>query len=289
MPKDVSKDTSKLELHLDLIPLDLAWSDPKTNVSRMEAAISERLKENPAIDSRSRIFVFPELTLTGFVTTEPEKAALERGDTNVTAVLALAEKYQVAVVFGFPERSGEMKPYNTLLLVDPKGRIVADYQKIHLFTVGNPSEAEVYEAGDAGTLVRYRGWNIGFGICFDLRFSGLFHAYAKNETDLIILPACWLGGSGKARQFLSMSSAHAITGQCFFAALNRSGNDPHYSFEGDVLCFSPKGEPVVNRSGFDLNPSLVEDARKLQVRPSDREEYPVLAVLDEHSSGKESE
>lgn len=264
-------------LHLDLIPMDLAWADPKENVRRMESAIAERLNVDFNVPSESRIFVFPEVSLTAFVTDGSEDAALDRNAPEVQQVRELARKYRTAVVFGFPEKWSDSKqPLNTLLFVSPEGEDLADYQKLHLFTAGASPESDHYQRGDSGTLLVYRGWKIGFGICFDLRFPTMFQSYAREGVDLIILPACWIGGPGKSYQFRTLSTARAIENQCFFAALNRSGKDNQYSYEGEVLCFGPKGDPLEGSAGFSLDPTLLEEARKLKIRPSDLEEYPVL-------------
>jgi predicted amidohydrolase len=268
---------SRLPLHLDLIPMDLVWADAKANIALMDSAIQARLRETPQIDPESRIFVFPEVSLTAFVTKDSQAVALPRTSEEVQKVRDLAKKYKTAVVFGFPEKAaGQEKPFNTILMVSPKGEDIADYQKLHLYTAGNPAESETYQCGDSGTLVSYRGWKIAFGICFDLRFPGMFQSYAREGADLVILPACWIGGPQKSDQFKTLSASRAIEGQCFFAALNRSGKDEFYSYEGEVLCFAPKGEALSGSAGFDLNPELVEVARKLAVRASGREEYPVV-------------
>jgi omega-amidase len=273
---------SKLALHLDLVPLDLAWEDIPRNLALTEEAIVSRLKANPQLPSESRLFVFPEVSLTGFVTETATEVAVERNGSEVQAFRDLAKKYRTALVIGFPEKiAGQEKPSNTLLLISPQGEDLADYQKIHLYTAGPTPESATYERGSVGTIVDYRGWKLGFGICFDLRFPELFQVYAREGVELVILPACWIGGPGKARQFEVLSAARAIEGQFFFGSLNRSGKDPHCSFEGDVWCFSPKGEPLAEVSrggGFSLNPEMLVDAKKLQVRNSDLEEYRTVIV-----------
>jgi predicted amidohydrolase len=260
----------------------LAWEDISKNLASTEEAISSRLKVTPEISPESRVFVFPETLLTGFVTSGAAQVAVDRNGTEVRAFRELAKKYRTALIIGFPERvAGQEKPHNTLLMISHGGEDLADYQKIHLYTAGAAPESSHYERGDVGTLVNYRGWKIGFGICFDLRFPEMFQVYAKAGAELVILPACWIGGPGKARQFEILSAARAIEGQCFFGALNRSGKDPHVSYEGDVWCFSPKGEPlkeVSSGQGFDLDPALLEDARKLLVRGSDLEEYQTILI-----------
>ena len=270
---------SRLPLHLDLIPMDLAWADARANIRLMDEAIQSRMKERSDIPSDARVFVFPEVALTAFVTDRSGDVALPRLGPEVEAVRALAGKYKTAIVFGFPERvEGQEKPYNTLLFVSPQGEDLADYQKLHLYTASSPPESESYQHGQSGTVLTYRGWKIAFAICFDLRFSNLFHAYAQAGADLVVLPACWIGGPGKSVQLQTLSAARAIEGQCFFAALNRSGKDPSASYEGEVLCFAPRGEPLVEKTGFDLDSALLDEARKLKVRPSDLEEYPVVSV-----------
>jgi predicted amidohydrolase len=259
-------------LHLDLAPLDLAWSNPAVNASLMEEAIVERLRANPEIARESRIFIFPELTLTGFVTEHSDRVALKNEGSEVRAVRDLAARHGVAILFGYPEATGN-KPFNTLLLLDDHGRDLARYRKQHLFTAGKAPEAAAYERGQSGTLVKYRGWRIGFGVCFDLRFPSMFQPYAEAPADLVILPACWIGGPGKTHQFQTLSAARAIELQTFFAALSRSGSDPNAGYAGEIFCFSPLGELMPHTNGFDLDPAELEKARRLQVSASVKREY----------------
>jgi predicted amidohydrolase len=262
--------------------MDLAWCDPAENLRRMEQSISSRLKASARIPADSRIFVFPETTLTGFVTEGCAEASLLRDGPEVQAVRDLAKKYSIAIIFGFPEKvetekvQEDSKPFNTLLFTAPNGDDVGDFHKIHLYTAGASPESSSYRAGDSGTLLSYRGWKIGLATCFDLRFARLFHCYSREGADLVILPACWIGGPGKSYQLATLSAARAIEGQYFFAALNRSGKDPFASYEGEALCFGPKGQALVDQGGFELDSALLDEARKLQVRPSDLEEYPIV-------------
>lgn len=270
---------SKLPLHLDLIPMDLAWGDPGENLRRMETAIAARLKASPQIPPSERIFVFPEVALTGFVTENTEAVSISRLGPEVQSVRELAKKYSTAVVVGFPERvEGQKKPFNTVLFISPEGDDLADYQKMHLYTATTPPESDGYQRGSSGSILCYRGWKIGFAICFDLRFPGMFLSYAQDGVDLVILPACWIGGPGKSYQLRTLSAARAIEGQYFFAALNRSGQDPAATYEGEVLCYGPRGEQLTESCGFSLDPEFLDAARKLRVRASDLEEYPVVTV-----------
>lgn len=265
-------------LWLEPVSLDLAWKEPAENLRRMRAEIQGRLKSRPEIPAGERLFVFPELTLTGFVTDEPRSAALSRESAPVRAVSDLAREFGTGILAGFPEpgsKDGSVK--NTLLGFGPDGSIFADYQKLHLFTAGKPAESETYESGERGAVANYRGWRIGLGICFDLRFPELFQAYAAEGADVMVLPACWVGGPTKSQQFKSLAQAHAILTQSFFLAVNRSGSDPNFQYEGEAFFFGPRGEGFEGAGPFHLDPVLLEKARGLPVRASRRSRYEVRA------------
>jgi predicted amidohydrolase len=274
----------KADLYLDPVPMDLAWQNPRENIRRMRAEIESRLSARPELASESRLFVFPETTLTGFVTASAKDHALKRDGEEVEAVRALARELKTAIVFGFPEDTAKEPNHlgaraltNTLLFLDPKGRELADYQKIHLFTAGvTPTEDQIFQGGQAGVIVEYRGWKIGLAICFDLRFPGLFHEYAREGAELVILPACWIPGPGKSYQFQTLSAAHAIMGQYYFLSLNRSGQDPAFVYEGEALLYAPTGEKLTDRFPFQLTEDRLLQSRKLSVRASDQESYPVI-------------
>lgn len=282
----------RLPLRVWPVALDLAWQDPAENVRRMEAVISQSLNSRRDLDPHEQLFVFPELTLTGFVTDEAGPLALPASHEAVGQVLGLARRYRTGVVFGYPKQNPKGgKPLNVLVLATPAGELKGEYEKIHLFTSGKNPEAEAYAAGREGKLLTYRGWKLGLSICFDLRFPTLFKAYAEAGADVMLLPACWLGGPTKSRQFKTLAAAQAVLSQSFFVAVNRSGKDPHFSYEGEACVYGPRGEVLLESGGtatagapapssanlpVELKPELLASARALVVRPSARATYEVF-------------
>lgn len=267
MPKSI--------LRLQPCPLDLSWNDPAENLRRIEKAVRAGLPGGSVPEES--LFLFPELTLTGFVTDSPPSFSVD--DPPVRALGALAKKYGAALAAGFPEKNPDnpKRPYNTLALFGPDGTILGKYRKLHLFTFGIIPETEIFAAGDTGITIDYRGWKTGLTICFDLRFPALYSAYARAGADLILAPACWVGGEHKSYQFRTLGSAHAVLSQAFVASVNRSGRDPSYEYDGSRYVFSPFGEDLLAGSadGLALDPELLDACRKMKVRPSDLPEYPV--------------
>ncbi len=262
-------------LYLDPVPLDLAWNDPDENLKRIDAAIAERLKASPDIPSEARLFVFPEVTLTAFVTEDPKSFTIDPPDEYIKRLTALAAKHHTGIVAGFPETGKDAKPLNALLLIGPEGKVEGCYRKMHLFTVGETPESEKYSAGGAGAVVLYRGWNIGLSICFDARFPRLYHAYAQAGVDLVVVSSCWVGGPHKTYQYRTINSAHAILTQAYVVAVNRAGADPNFEFDGAAYVFSPFGENLFDGTPVSMEEKTLADCRKLVVRPSDRDSYPV--------------
>ncbi len=187
-----------------------------------------------------------------------------------------------AIAAGFPEKNPKdpKRPFNTLAVFGPDGKILGKYRKLHLFTVGKVPETEVFTAGENGITIEYRGWKTGLSICFDLRFPALYHNYARSAVDLILAPACWVGGEHKSYQFKTIGSAHAILSQAFLASVNRAGRDPAYEYDGSRHVFSPFGEDQLDAKpgACLLDETLLDACRKMKVRPSDRSAYPVKNV-----------
>jgi len=265
---------SREPLRLAPTAINLAYNDPEENLRRMDAAIAARVAKAPEVARDSLLFVFPELTLTGFVTKAPKAQRLDPPDAAISGLFALAKKHGVGLVAGFPER-GEGKPRNCLVLIGPDGRLVSAYRKMHLFTVGDNPESANYAAGDEAVLCEYRGWKVGLAVCFDVRFPALFQEYAKAGADLVVVSACWIGGPHKSEQYRTLNSAHAILAQAFVAAVNQSGKDPHYEYDGAEYVFSPFGDALYAGEPCLLDPERLSAVRRMRVRSADRERYPL--------------
>ena len=226
------------------VPLNLEFRNPGTNLRHIEQEIEQRLKLKPGLPSTRQCFVFPELTLHGFVTLKPEAIACSQQHSYVQSLGEIARRHQVAIVAGWIESSEASKPKNALGFFDETGTLQSVYYKIHLFNRGRPSEAETFIAGSEPKIVAWNGIKIGFSICYDLRFPKLYQNYAINGCDVILCSACWVGGPNKSLQFRALSQAHAILTRSYFISVNRSGSDPYFDYEGEAIAFDPRGVEI---------------------------------------------
>lgn len=98
------------------------------------------------------------------------------------SILTLAEDLGIWVILGsiHPVR-GNHKPYNSLYVISPDGKIMDRYDK-RFCTSG---DLEYFSPGDHFVNFEINGVNCGLLICYDLRFPELYREYRKSETDLI--------------------------------------------------------------------------------------------------------
>ena len=116
------------------------------------------------------------------------------------------------------------KVFNTSLVYNPQGEVLARYDKIHLF--GFSKAEESYEESrtiSAGTQVV--SFDAGFGkvglsVCYDLRFPELYRA--MGYCSLIVVPAAFTHTTGQAHWEILLR-ARAIENQCYVLAAAQGG------------------------------------------------------------------
>ena len=91
-------------------------------------------------------------------------------------------------------RTDDDERANRHFIINPAGEITASYDKIHMFDADvNDGEryrrSQDFKAGSTPCLTAIDGHKSGLSICYDLRFAGLYHHYAKlAEAEIILTP-----------------------------------------------------------------------------------------------------
>lgn len=179
----------------------------------------------------------------------------------LTTVLAsIAHRHNAWVLAGSIIEEAGQAVYNTSLLLNRRGDVVAAYRKIHLFEAELESgqmirESETYTAGTEPVMADLEGWRCGLAICYDLRFPELFRRYSAQGAHLFFLPSDFTQRTGKDHWNV-LVRARAIENQCFMVAPDQCGTNPHTGVEshghsmvvgpwGDVLAEIQEGEQAV--------------------------------------------
>jgi len=152
----------------------------------------------------------------------------------------LARDYRTNVFAGVIEREGK-NHFNTLVHLNPSGKLKAKYRKIHPFSYS--SENKFYKCGKHPIVTNLQGLKIGLSICYDLRFPELFRLYAIERVCLIINIANW--PDTRIDHWRTLLKARAIENQCFVAGVNRVGNDVKLHYNGYTSLFDPMGKEIV--------------------------------------------
>jgi nitrilase len=184
----------------------------------------------------------------------------------------MAKKHHIWLIGGsVPLEAGTAnKVRNSCLVYDERGKLVARYDKIHLFglDLGNErfQEARLMEPGDKVVVVNSPFGRIGLSICYDLRFPELYRAMP--DVDMIVVPSAFTATTGRAH-FETLIRARAIENLAYVIApaqggYHLSGRETHGDSMivdpwGVVLDRLPRGSGVVMAN---INPAYQASLRK---------------------------
>lgn len=170
------------------------------------------------------------------------------------------------------ERVEDGRLANRSLLIDPAGRTLAEYDKIHMFDVAlgdgeNYRESETYRPGNEAVVAATPWGALGMTICYDMRFPHLYRALAQAGAVMLSVPSAFTVPTGRAHWHVLLR-ARAIESGCFIFAPAQCGT--HYGKRrtyGHSLIVDPWGEilaeagdgPAVITADIDL--SAVEAVR----------------------------
>ena len=203
----------------------------------------------------ARLVVLPEV----FLWRGPRKAEGAAGEDvpgPVTNQLGgIARELGIFLQAGsLPERiERDSRCYNTALLFDPRGELVARYRKIHLFDVEIPGqvtarESEARAPGSETVVAETELGRIGLSVCYDLRFPELFRRLAVGGVEIICLPSAFTFPTGAAH-WEPLVRARAIENQAYVIAPDQYGTSPNgYRDYGNSMIVDPWGA-VLARAG----------------------------------------
>jgi omega-amidase len=207
------------------------WEDKESNKQKILSMIN--------IIEGVELFVFPEMTLTGFTMKSQEMSETIQGDS-FKFFSSIAKEKASNIFAGIIERR-DKRNYNTLIHLKPDGNLLKLYRKVHPFSYSG--ENEHYHAGTRPAYTKIKNWKIGLTICYDLRFPELYRKYGKKRAHLIVNIANW--PDTRIEHWRTLLKARAIENQCYVAGVNRVGRDPKLNYVGFSSVFDPMGKEII--------------------------------------------
>lgn len=257
-----------------LIQMD-SQADRQTNLKMARRYCRE------AVSQGADLVMFPE-TADYIGPDIPGHACDPEGET-VRSFQGLAREYGVYLLNGsITERIGGGRPANTSILFSREGHVLARYRKIHMFDVNidhGPAcrESDGICPGDQIVVARTRLADLGFAICYDLRFGEMFRLMARAGAQVILVPANFTRETGKAH-WEPLLRARAIENGCYIAACGQTGRKEMFLAHGHSMVVDPWGR-VIARAGEE--PTVITADIDLAYREHVQDQIPSLKNIRE--------
>ncbi len=133
------------------------------------------------------------------------------------------------------------------LVFDSGGRVVARYDKIHLFDVEIPERDERYREsatiapGAGTTIVATPVGRVGLSVCYDVRFPELYRGLQAQGAEVFTVPSAFTAPTGRAHWELLLR-ARAVENLCYVLAAAQGGvHENGRETYGDSLIVDPWG------------------------------------------------
>ena len=137
--------------------------------------------------------------------------------------------------------------YNTSAVFNPKGELVALYQKIHLSISRTFDESQVIAAGSRVVTFTTPFCKMGISICHDLRFPELFRAMAVRGAKVIVHPSEFNIVTGRDH-WETLLRARAIENTCYIIAPNQIGAKKNLTSCARSMVIDPWGNVIARAS-----------------------------------------
>jgi deaminated glutathione amidase len=138
------------------------------------------------------------------------------------------------------------KSWNTTLVYDPQGELIARYNKIHLFDIDvtghvADNESSRFEAGQEMVTFETEHGQFGLTICYDIRFPELYRALTLAGARVIFQPAAFTLYTGKDH-WETLIRARAIENQVYMVSPAQFGSHaPGKQCFGNAMIVDPWG------------------------------------------------
>jgi deaminated glutathione amidase len=269
-----------------LIQLNVT-DDPARNL----AGTVEMVRD--AADQGAQFVLTPEVTNCVSTSRDHQRAVLahEADDITLAALRDVARDKGIWLLIGslgLKTDDADGRFANRSFMIDPKGQIVARYDKIHMFDVDIDAsesyrESAGYRPGDRAVVAQTDFAKVGMTICYDMRFPMLYQALANAGADILTMPAAFSPVTGAAH-WHTLLRARAIETGCFVLAPAQTGEhlsetNKTRSTYGHSLAVAPWGEVILDAGEapgihpFEMDMARIADARARVPSLANRREF----------------
>ena len=144
------------------------------------------------------------------------------------AMCALAKKLNVNLIPGsFMRLAPSGKYYNTCMFIDRSGKVLAAYNKVHLFDALGSKESDYVEFGTEQCVFDCDLGRVGIMTCYDLRFPELARGMVQQGANILFVPAMFPGGDSlppRTDHWDGLVHSTALLNQTYVVSCNQFGH-----------------------------------------------------------------
>ena len=263
--------------------------DPQRNIAALADGVAQ------AVSAGAHYVQTPEMT--GALVSE--RAMLmsmlhdEADDPVVKAASELAAQHNIHLHVGSTAvAAADGMVANRAFLFDPRGRVLARYDKIHMFDVDldhgeSWRESNTYAPGQQAVVASLPFARLGMGICYDVRFPELFQTLALAGAQVLSVPAAFTRQTGMAHWHVLLRARAIENGAFVIAAAQGGTHEDGRETYGHSVIVDPWGR-ILAEADHDEPAVIVADVTVDESRKA-REKIPNLTnrrsfdLLDNHA------
>ena len=219
------------------------------------------IDEAPASD----LILLPEIWPCGFFSFDRYQSESEPVNGPTVGVFKeKARERQCHILMGsFVEKDSDYL-FNTTILLNPNGDIVAQYRKIHLFGYQS-QETELLTPGNEVVVTDTPWGESGLSTCYDLRFPELFRKMIDKNAQFFLVVSAWPHVRLEAWRLFNRVRAHENLAYLF--SCNCAGFSSGSQFAGHSMIVDPLGQVLAEAGeeeeilSADIDPGMVASVR----------------------------
>lgn len=227
------------QIKVALAQMSCKVGDKTHNIRTMATHIAEAKKQ------KADIIIFPELSVTGYVTKDRTYELAETiPGSSTKKIEKLAKENHMHIIHGMIEKSAKAKGvvYNTAVLTCPDG-VIGHYRKMYLPTHSVFEEKRYFRQGYETPIFDTLIGKVGMIICYDIFFPETVRLLRLKGAELI---ACISASPSVRRNYFEiLTAARALENTTYVAYVNLVGIEDGLQFWGGSRIIAPNGRIIV--------------------------------------------
>ena len=171
----------------------------------------------------------------------------------------------LATLFEKNDDENNKRVFDTAVYINKSGKIIAKYQKVHLYdALGFKESNKMISGNKIEKPINTKLGKTGIMICYDVRFPEMSRILTLNGAEILAVPSGWVSGIMKEEHWKTMLTARALENGTYVIAPDQVGN----IFCGRSMIIDPFGSVLLDMGNrqdieiIDLQMNRVEEVRK---------------------------